>query len=361
MLITGKKIPLNQQIYDSVYGDDLPNEQYYLTLFGRIPSKFEPRPRYSKKIIDYFQKDLGFVLDAQIYSDRKTFDRTEKHLLVNIELEMIIKTTRNLRKGEEFVSVEIMYNIDRGRIQDQIKFSKFEILIVKEKKSNIHLLRSDEGGLSTEEFDLPIPECDIELNYGKEFLKLHETIVKRLNTPTDKGIILFHGEPGTGKTTYIKLLTKLIKNKDVLFIPPSMAESLSDPSFIPFLMDHRDSILLIEDAEKVIGDRDDSGSQAGVSNLLNLTDGILGDCLNIQVIATFNMDRKRIDQALLRKGRLIGEHKFEKLTVSSTNALLKHLGKGVTSTKPLTLADIYNIETDVNRTSTSSSIGFKKQ
>jgi muramoyltetrapeptide carboxypeptidase LdcA involved in peptidoglycan recycling len=32
-----------------------------------------------------------------------------------------------------------------------------------------------------------------------------------------------------------------------------MAEMLSEPSIIPFLMDHKNSILIIEDAERVIG------------------------------------------------------------------------------------------------------------
>jgi hypothetical protein len=151
-------------------------------------------------------------------------------------------------------------------------------------------------------------------------------------------------------TTYLKYLTKEIKEKNILFIPPSMAEMLSEPSIIPFLMDNRNSILLIEDAEKVIADREGKGSPAGVSNILNLTDGILGDCLNIQVIATFNMKRERIDPALLRKGRLICEHKFEKLNVEDTNTLLKHLKKNKESNTGLTLADIYNIETETLRT-----------
>ena len=69
-------------------------------------------------------------------------------------------------------------------------------------------------------------------------------------------------------------------------------------------MKHKNSVLVIEDAERVISDRQGHGSSAGVSNILNLTDGILGDCLNIQIIATFNMARERIDSALLRKGRL---------------------------------------------------------
>ena len=199
------------------------------------------------------------------------------------------------------------------------------------------------------------------MNYGKFFNdKVHEVIINRLNKPNDKGIILLHGDPGTGKTSYLKYLTTLIHDKPILFIPPSMAEMLSEPTIIPFLMDQRNSILIIEDAEKVISDRQGNGSPAGVSNILNITDGILGDCLNIQIIATFNMSREKIDTALLRKGRLIVEHKFEKLSVSETNKLLKHLGKDVVSNEPLSLADIYNIDVELYRASNNKEkIGFK--
>lgn len=214
------------------------------------------------------------------------------------------------------------------------------------------------GHLDTEEYDLVVPETNIELNYGLDFLKIHEVIVNTLNKPNGKGIILLHGDPGTGKTSYIKHLTSLIKEKEVLFVPPSMAEMLSEPSIIPFLMDHRNSILIIEDAERVIADREGNGSPTGVSNILNLTDGILGDCLNIQIVATFNMKREKIDAGLLRKGRLIAEHKFENLTKEETNKLLKCLNKDVISESGLSLADIYNIDVEVHKTKTKSKIGL---
>jgi hypothetical protein len=139
-----------------------------------------------------------------------------------------------------------------------------------------------------------------------------------------------------------------------------MAEMLSEPSIIPFLMDQRNTVLIIEDAERVISDREGNGSPAGVSNILNLTDGILGDCLNIQIIATFNMKRERIDQALLRKGRLIAEHKFEKLNVDETNKLLTHLGKDHKVDEGMVLADIYHIDTELHKTSDKGKIGFNK-
>ena len=140
-----------------------------------------------------------------------------------------------------------------------------------------------------------------------------------------------------------------------------MAESIVSPEFVPFLMENKDCVLIIEDAEKVIGDRQSSGSSVGVSNLLNLSDGILGDILNIHIIATFNMDKEKIDSALLRKGRLIAEHKFGPLSVDDTNKLLGELDKDTTSDKGLTLAEIYNIDNKQDKSeSERQMIGFRR-
>jgi ATP-dependent 26S proteasome regulatory subunit len=138
-----------------------------------------------------------------------------------------------------------------------------------------------------------------------------------------------------------------------------MAESLSDPAIVPFLMEHKNSILIIEDAENVISDRRGNVSSAGVSNILNITDGILGECLNIQIIATFNMNKEKIDNALLRKGRLIAEHKFDKLSVENTNKLLHFLNKTFISEENMSLADIYNVDVELLKSKDKTSkIGF---
>lgn len=180
-------------------------------------------------------------------------------------------------------------------------------------------------------------------------LELCESTNKRYYTDN----ILSHN------TTYIKYLTNCVTDKEIIFVPPSMAEVLSEPSIIPFLMDHKNSILIIEDAEKVISDRKLNGSSPGVSNILNLTDGILGDCLNIQIIATFNMEKEKIDEALLRKGRLIAEHKFGKLSVEDSNKLLEHLNKNQTTKEKMTLSDIYNIDEEtIKSEDNSGKIGF---
>ena len=356
-----KNLPSGYPLYETVYGSEIPTEQYYLIKFDKLPSKFADIGMMYKPSVSESILKLGFNEVNRVVIRGRSHDSSTQSLFINDVLGIFIRVYKNNRGQKETkeVQLEITYDISKGDIKDQLDFSFFKDYQVTKKKANIQLVKSDMGHLDTEEYDLDVPDTNLELNYGKDFKKIHKVIVDRLNSNNDKGIILLHGDPGTGKTSYIKHLTKLVKEKDILFIPPSMAEMLSEPTIIPFLMDHKNSILIIEDAERVISDREGNGSPAGVSNILNLTDGILGDCLNIQVIATFNMKREKIDQALLRKGRLIAEHKFEKLSVEETNKLLKHLEKDQQVDEGMVLADIYNIDTEVYKTTNKGNkIGF---
>ena len=354
-----RKLPESYPMYDTVYGSEVPTEQYYVVLFDRLPSKYVNTSNYDPTINEFFTS-LGFVEEINIFSSNRRYDLSSQSLYVNVDMKMMVRISGNTNKiKDNLVQLDIVYDITQGPLINQLDLNKIKIFEKSKKKANIQLVKSEMGHLDTEDYDLFVPPLNLKLNYGESFVKVNEVIVNKLNENNGKGIILLHGDPGTGKTSYIKYLTTLIKEKDILFIPPSMAEMLSEPSIIPFLMDHKNSILIIEDAERVISDREGNGSPAGVSNILNLTDGILGDCLSIQIVATFNMKREKIDQALLRKGRLIAEHKFEKLTVEESNKLLKHIKKDHKVSEGLTLADIYNIDVEVHRpTNKKSKLGF---
>jgi SpoVK/Ycf46/Vps4 family AAA+-type ATPase len=352
-----KKLPTAYPLYETSYGSDIPVEQLFVINFDCLPSKHNDNNSYDQEVITYL-KQIGFEEITRVHTSRRG-DKSSDSLYMSKEKLMLIKV-RDADKKNNLVRLEFVFSITYGELNEQLDFEKIKTFERLKKKSSINLVKSDMGHLDTEEYDLVAPDIDLKLNYGSEFLKVHDVIVERLNKPNDKGIILLHGDPGTGKTSYIKYLTRLVKDKEILFIPPSMAEMLSEPTIIPFLMDQRNTVLIIEDAERVISDREGNGSPAGVSNILNLTDGILGDCLNIQIIATFNMKRERIDQALLRKGRLIAEHKFEKLNVDETNNLLTHLGKDHKVDEGMVLADIYHIDTELYKTSDKGKIGFNK-
>lgn len=236
---------------------------------------------------------------------------------------------------------------------------------VKVKTQNeISLISKDsDGGLTTKVFTLNVKEVDLALNYGDKFPAIYNKILERLNTDNDKGIVLFHSVPGCGKTSLIRHIVSQIKSKEVIFVPPYLVEVISSPDFLPFLTDHPNSIFVIEDAERVLLSRDSGqGSSQGVSTILNMGDGLLSDCLNIQFICTFNTAAENIDKALTRKGRLIADYKFEPLSVEDSNRLLKHLGKQTVAKAPMTLADIYGADEEQIKAEEkgTATIGFKR-
>jgi SpoVK/Ycf46/Vps4 family AAA+-type ATPase len=213
-------------------------------------------------------------------------------------------------------------------------------------------------GLDLQEFDLEIPTLDITENYGGVWQEKHEKLLESLTTKKKKGIALLHGLPGTGKSMYIRhLISILCENRTVIYLPNQLIDSITDPGFIPLMAEYSGSILVIEDADDAIKSRKAGGRT--VDKLLNLADGILSDFLGTQIICTFNSDITTIDEALLRKGRLILKHKFGKLPREQAQRLSDNLGFKTIIDSDMTLAEIYNQE-DVfgGQTDSSAKIGF---
>ena len=191
---------------------------------------------------------------------------------------------------------------------------------------------------------------NLDLHYGYGFETFHNDLMNRFKNET-KGLVLFHGEAGTGKTYYIRhLLRKMSGNKKVvIYMPPNMVERLADPVFITFLLKEigrfslagNFCVLLVEDAEPLLASRQTEGRVIGVSNLLNLTDGLLNDMLKLQVICTFNVKIKELDKALLRPGRLIARKEFKAMSMIDANRLAQQLGVKHHFTHEASLAEVF--------------------
>lgn len=224
-------------------------------------------------------------------------------------------------------------------------------------KPEISLLIRTTKGIDTKSLSLTKQKISIENNYNEDFKEIHKTILKRLSHNNDKGLVMLHGKPGTGKTSYIRYLITSLK-KNVIFLPPDMASAITDPNLIGILIDNPNSIFVIEDAENIIIDRNNSGSSA-VSALLNISDGLLADCLNVQIICSFNTDIAKVDSALMRKGRLIAKYEFKELETEKAQRLSDKLGYKNKIERPMKLADIYNQnETSFQQNQTRNTIGF---
>lgn len=219
-------------------------------------------------------------------------------------------------------------------LREMIKETQLEL---KGEASKIGMITAKTNGLDVNWHDLTDKTPDFikpDLFYGEGFGEFHESLLKRLETDT-KGLVLLHGDPGTGKTHYIRVLLRELAalNKNVFYVPPSMVHSLADPGMVNFmskkiLEEEEDTILLIEDAEPLLASReyDHTGRSTGITNLLNSTDGILNDILGLVVIATFNTSLENIDKALLRPERLIARKFFLKHNRENAEEIAKELG-----------------------------------
>jgi hypothetical protein len=233
--------------------------------------------------------------------------------------------------------------------------------LVKEKeedhKGAFSFITTIHGHFHLKEFKHIGDKVDIEDHYNEDFYAFSERVIEKLQKPKSHGLVLLHGKPGTGKTTYIRYLASQL-TKRMIYFPPYMASHISSPELINFLMDQEESILVLEDADNVISRRMGAENSA-ISNLLNLSDGLLGQCLHIPVICTFNIMHTELDSALLRKGRLLGMYEFKALQPVIANRLAQKLQLEKTFSQPTTLAEIYNLGEETYQPH-KHEIGFKR-
>ena len=293
--------------------------------------------KFKSFILENYQNDIGAINYFYEYEKNIKISRENDYYMIFKNQVVINIYNDNLYVLFESNQEEVAHEI----IKNALCFIKR-----KTKTNEINLIVFKNSNLSTKSIDLKKPKLDIDLHYNNDFKIVHETILKSLKQDKTKALYLFHGLPGTGKSTYIKYLIHQ-QNKKVIFLSPKTAATLDNTVFTEFLLDNPNVVLVIEDAEELIISRENN-QNSQLSFLLNLTDGLIADSLGIQIIATFNTDLKNIDKALLRKGRLTAIYEFKELEFQKANKLLHHLKiENFETLKPMALADIFNYQ-DVN-------------
>ena len=348
------------QYFDtSHHGSFFPFGVYFTTTYGVMPSTIHINKTYTEDLVLFLREkgelfqDLVSIpatnpksMTLNMYQDDFELDEPEykgTFLYKDCVVQFQRAPSRKHKKTNDsppLFTISIYYK--PGTTPPVKDFDKFYY----EEKLNsvIHtIFRDEHGGIVFEPFETVVPKgYSVEKYYTKEFQPIHKHIVENLQK-NESGLYLFHGEPGTGKTTYIKYLASII-NRDMIYVPVAFIDSLVDPSFLPALLKKRHSILVIEDAEKALLAREPGDSSSLVSAILNITDGIMGNVFSISVIATYNSPRAGIDKALLRKGRLKGEHKFDKLPVEQVQKIMDENNIKFTAKEPMSLAEIFNTQ-----------------
>lgn len=227
-----------------------------------------------------------------------------------------------------------------------------------EQSPQIGILMQSNHGFSINYTTMVDVDIDLDLMYAGDFKSVSDTILDHVCDTEKTGLILLHGTPGTGKTSYIRWLSGQAKRKFV-FIPPEVVSSMTSPAFADFLLRNTGLTFIVEDAEATLRPR--MGSEGSiVTTILNLTDGLMGDILKCQFICTFNTRLEDVDSALLRPGRLLVRHEFGKLSISEVSELLDSRDIDIQVDEPKTLAEVLNIESmpTVTKQEPKRSFGF---
>jgi hypothetical protein len=357
--------------------NDFPIKNYITAVYGHSPSYIYLDDTFNENLLLFLFENATF-LNSSVTVETKHFQKNYENYrngffwfkYKNYFLKIVTKSEGS--DDEEFPPISFdLRGVDGKKVLEKktynihitypsnlekIDISDFnQFIILDDHKTKVHLfIKNQYGEYTFEPIPVNLPEdLDLELNYGKKFLMVDKTIKERL-LEKPNGLFMFHGMPGTGKTTYIKYLASIIK-RDFIYIPTTMIENFtSDPNCLHTLIQKPNSVIILEDAEKAILKRHGDGmDSSAVSSLLNLSDGILSDILKTSVIVTYNCPKQDIDDALKRKGRLQAEYEFVSLSIEDAKKLaksLKYPKKFIEEkiTEPLTISDIYNLEKEVD-------------
>ena len=340
------------EVFDNSY---LEVKAFYLREYKQVPSICVIGNLDATRVFNYIEDGNCGVVTA-VYQ-RNWYNWQQKRLEFSRTVFQLNNRTI-IQVGDDYA--EILFDksnyLFANRLVEALK--AFESP-AKEQDYEINIITLNSNGLDLKQLAIKPTVLDIDLYYNDDFKAVDKTIKERLGKDNDKGIVLLHGLPGTGKTTYLRYLIGTMKKK-VLFVSPAVATNLMNPEFIDLLIDNSNAVLVIEDAENIIMDRK-YNTNSSVSNLLNISDGLLSDCLNVQIICTFNSALSLIDSALLRKGRLIARYEFGKLEINKARKLNEHLGLNQRIDKAMTLAEITNPDETHYKAPDVHTIGFRRE
>jgi hypothetical protein len=193
-------------------------------------------------------------------------------------------------------------------------------------------------------------------------------------------LIIWHGPPGTGKTTAIRALIRewsswcaphYIADPESFFCHADYISGVLSNSSPDNILQEifgrpqpkpkpKYRLVIAEDCDEFIGAEARREAGAPLGRLLNLSDGILGQGSDVVILLTTNEDLQSLHRALIRPGRCLAKIEFGRFNEAEAR---RWLGPGIDPPGPNpTLAELYEARGEVGRIgegkATATPVGF---
>jgi hypothetical protein len=212
-------------------------------------------------------------------------------------------------------------------------------------------------GAKRDERALPIERwADIRDNYAAANATELDALMSIDPAMLEGRLALLHGPPGTGKTTLIRCLADAWRDWCTPEYVLDADSLLADPSYLMKVLlkgddDDEDGdrakrwrLLVLEDCGEFLRTDAKQETGQGLSRLLNLTDGLIGQGLNLLVLISTNDELARLHPAVTRAGRCFAQVRVGPLPYTEA---VRWLGRreGV-GPDGATLAELYALRRD---------------
>lgn len=193
----------------------------------------------------------------------------------------------------------------------------------------------------------------IERNYAAKTRKGLRDLIATKEPDNTGRLILWHGAPGTGKTTALRAFARewspwcsahYVPDAERLFADVGYLQEVALEATSPLSKGPSWRLIIAEDSDEYLRSTARREAGAALGRLLNLTDGMLGQGTKTLVLLTTNEPLSELHPALVRPGRCLAEVEF---TTFSSREAQEWLGAAARPPGPSTLAELLEIRGDL--------------